>query len=78
MLMIQGVNGDADAFGAVADHLATHHTVVTYDQRGFPSRLDGPQDIDRRLETDADDARRLIGLLRDEPATVFGAVTSAT
>ncbi|WP_051814948.1 alpha/beta fold hydrolase [Streptomyces iakyrus] len=73
MLMIPGANGDADAFGAVADHLAAHHTVVTYDRRGFSrSRLDGPQDYDRRLETDADDARRLIEHLSDDPATVFG------
>lgn len=73
MLMIPGAGGDADAFGAVAEHLATHYTVVTYDRRGFSrSRLDGPQDYDQRLETDADDAWRLIGHLSDEPATVFG------
>lgn len=36
------------------------------------SRLDGPQDYDRRLDTDADDARSLIEHLSDEPATIFG------
>jgi pimeloyl-ACP methyl ester carboxylesterase len=36
------------------------------------SHLDGPQDYDHRLETDADDVRRLIEHLSDEPATVFG------
>ena len=35
MLMIPGANGDADAFGMVADRLAARHTVVTYDRRGF-------------------------------------------
>lgn len=75
MPMIPGASGDAEAFGAVAAHLATHYTVVTYDRRGFSrSRLDGPQDYDRRLETDADadDARRLVEHLSDEAATVFG------
>ncbi|WP_328747253.1 alpha/beta hydrolase [Streptomyces sp. NBC_00285] len=34
MLMIPGANGDADAFGMVAEHLAAHYTVVVYDRRG--------------------------------------------
>jgi pimeloyl-ACP methyl ester carboxylesterase len=62
----------------VTEHLAAHYTVVTYDRRGFPrSHLNGPQDYDHRLETDADDARRLIEQLGDEPATVFGASSGA-
>src|SRR5260370_25203653 len=49
------------------------HTVVTYDRRGFPrSKLDGPRDYEHRLDTDADDVRRLIEYVSDEPATVFG------
>jgi pimeloyl-ACP methyl ester carboxylesterase len=35
LLMIPGANGSADAFNAVADCLARHLTVVTYDRRGF-------------------------------------------
>lgn len=78
MLMIPGANGDADAFAAVAEHLATHYTVVTYDRRGFSrSRLEGSQDYDRRLETDADDAHRLIRHVSDEPATIFGSSSGA-
>jgi acetyltransferase/esterase len=74
MVMVPGANGTADSFKGVRDHLAAHYTVVTYDRRGFSrSRLDGPQDYDRRLETDADDVRRLIEHVSDEPATVFGA-----
>ncbi|MGH3803284.1 MAG: alpha/beta fold hydrolase [Pseudonocardiaceae bacterium] len=47
--------------------------VVTYDRRGFSrSQLDGPRDYDHRLEIDADDIRRLIEHLSDEPATIFG------
>jgi pimeloyl-ACP methyl ester carboxylesterase len=46
---------------------------VTYDRRGFSrSMLDGPQDYDHRLATDADDVLRLIEHLTDQPANVFG------
>jgi len=73
MLMVPGATGSAYSFQRVTEHLAAHYTVVTYDRRGFSrSPLDGPQDYDRRLETDADDVRRLIEHLSDEPATVFG------
>ncbi len=73
MLMVPGANGEADIFTMVTEHLAAHYTVVTYDRRGFSrSQLDGPQDYDHRLETDANDVRRLIEHLSDEPATVFG------
>lgn len=73
LLMVPGANGDADGFKAVAEHLAAHCTVVTYDRRGFSrSQLDGPQDDDHRLETDADDVRRLIEHVSDAPATLYG------
>lgn len=74
LVMIPGAGGAADVFRMVTEHLAPHYTVVIYDRRGFSrSRLDGPQDYDRRLETDADDVRRLVEHLGDGPATVFGA-----
>lgn len=41
------------------------------------SQLDGPQDYDRRLESDADDVRRLIEHVGDRPAIVFGASSRA-
>lgn len=73
MIMIPGASGVADSFRMVTEHLAAHYTVALHDRRGFSrSQLDGPQDYDRRLETDADDVRRLIEHLSDEPATVFG------
>lgn len=73
MLMVPGSNGAADVFRRVSEHLSAHYTVVLYDRRGFSrSQLDGVQDYDRRLETDADDVRRLIEHVSDEPATVFG------
>src|SRR5919198_5346140 len=71
MVMVPGATGTADSFNRVKDHLAAHYTVVTYDRRGFSrSQLDRPQDYDRRLESDADDVRRLIEHVSDEPATV--------
>jgi acetyltransferase/esterase len=74
MVMVPGANGVADSFRMVTEYLAAHYTVVIYDRRGFSrSQLDGPQDYDRRLETDADDVRRLVEHVRGEPATVFGA-----
>ena len=73
MVMVPGATGTADSFKGVRDHLAAHYTVVTYDRRGFSrSRLYEPQDYEHRLETDADDVRRLIEHVSDEPATVFG------
>jgi len=78
MLMVAGASGTGNSFASVAGHLAAHYTVVTYDRRGFSrSQLDGPQDYGRRLETEADDVRRLIEHLRDEPALVYGSSSGA-
>jgi acetyltransferase/esterase len=52
LLMVPGANGVADGFRMITEHLAERFTVVLYDRRGFSrSRLDGPQDYSRRLET---------------------------
>lgn len=73
LLLIPGANGDANVFPPLADRLAADFTVVTYDRRGYTrSVLSGAQDYVHRLETDADDARRLIEHLSGEPAAVFG------
>ncbi len=78
MVMVPGATGAADAFRTVTEHLVAHYTVVIYDRRGFSrSQLDGPQDYDRRLETDTDDVRRLIEHVSDEPAIVFGGSSGA-
>jgi pimeloyl-ACP methyl ester carboxylesterase len=78
LVMIPGAGGAADVFRMVTEHLAAHHTVVIYDRRGFSrSRLDGPQDYDHRLETDADDVHRLVEHLGGDPAIVFGASSGA-
>jgi pimeloyl-ACP methyl ester carboxylesterase len=78
MVMIPGASGVADSFRMVAEHLTAHYTVAIYDRRGFSrSELAGPQDYDRRLETDADDVRRLIEHLGGQPAAIFGASSGA-
>jgi acetyltransferase/esterase len=78
MLMVPGAAGSADSFRMVTEYLAANYTVVIYDRRGFSrSQLRGPQDYEHRLETEADDARRMIEHLSDEPATVFGNSTGA-
>lgn len=73
LLMVPGGNGTADAFRPFTEQLASDFTVLIYDRRGFSrSLLDGPQDLDHRLETDADDVDRLLKHLTDEPAILFG------
>src|SRR4051794_12580464 len=78
LLLIPGAFGSGAVFSTLIDHLAPHYTVVTYDRRGFArSQLAGPQDEAHRLETDADDARRLLAHLSKEPAIVFGTSSGA-
>src|SRR5712691_7434311 len=78
LILIPGAAGVGEVFRQVVDELAARYQVVTYDRRGFSrSSLDGPQDYDHRLSTDADDVRRLIEHLTDKPATVFGSSSGA-
>lgn len=77
LIMIPGATGDARTFTAIGEYLAEHYTVLTYDRRGFSrSPLDGPQDYDQRLVTDADDVARLIEH-HGGSATVFGTSSGA-
>jgi acetyltransferase/esterase len=77
LLLIAGGNGDAVPFQRAADALAGRYTIVAYDRRGFSrSRLDGPVP-ERRIETDSDDAHRLLNHLSAEPSYVFGSSSGA-
>src|SRR5258708_31599431 len=72
LILIPGASGTGESFRPLARHLISQYQVVTYDRRGFSrSSLDGPQDYDHRLATDADDGRRLIEHLTDQQAIVF-------
>ncbi len=78
LLMIPGGNGTAHIFQPIAQLLAERFTVITYDRRGFArSQLDGAQNYERRLETDASDALELIEQVGREPAVVFGPSSGA-
>ena len=73
LILIPGAAGVGEVFRQIAHELIARYQVVTYDRRGFSqSSLDGPQDYDHRLETDANDVRSLIEHLTDQPAIVFG------
>src|SRR5260370_15904811 len=78
LILIPGAAGVGEVFRPLAHLLSAQYQVVTYDRRGFShSSLDGPQDYDHRLATDADDVRRLIKHLTDQPTTVFGSSSGA-
>src|SRR5262245_24804066 len=70
LMMIPGAAGTGEVFRPLTGPLAERYQVVTYDRRGFSrSELDGPQDYDHRLDTDADDVARLIVQLTDKRST---------
>lgn len=78
LILIPGASGTGESFRPLEHQLISHYQVVTYDRRGFSrSTLDGPQDDIHRLTTDADDVRRLIEHVTDQPAIVFGSSSGA-
>ncbi|KAH7380430.1 Alpha/Beta hydrolase protein [Phaeosphaeria sp. MPI-PUGE-AT-0046c] len=78
-VFIPGAQGTGKIFHASAQILSAHFTVLCWDRRGYSqSQLVGPQDFKHRLQTDADDAQRLIqSLSPDVSATVFGTSSGA-
>ena len=78
LVLIPGASGTGESFRPLIPHLIAHYRVVIYDRRGFSkSVLDAPQDYAHRLATDADDVRRLIEKLSNQPARVFGSSSGA-
>lgn len=78
LVLVPGGNGTADIFVGIAQRLAELYRVIAYDRRGFGrSGLDGDQDYEHRLETDADDVRRVIEQVAGAPAAVFGPSSGA-
>ncbi|KAF5971919.1 alpha/beta hydrolase fold protein [Fusarium bulbicola] len=79
LLFIPGADGRGSVFHSVAKFLAAHFTVVCWDRRGYSeSFLVGQQDFRHRLQTDADNAQRLIvHLSRSKTAIIFGTSSGA-
>src|ERR1700737_3297570 len=79
LLMMPGGPADAGAFRKIAEYLASHYTVVTYDPRGLShSPLEGALRDDRIVEIFADDAPRLLSATAKGPAFVFASSGGAT
>src|SRR2546430_15472338 len=72
LLRMPGGPADAGAFRNIAEPLAAHYTVVTYDPRGLShSTLEGPLQDERIVKIFADDVHRLLSATAKEPAQVF-------
>lgn len=73
LVLLHGNGGDGDVFQFIAEPLAQHYTVITYDARGnsrstLTTDDPGPQSVRER----ADDALAIIDALTDEPPFVLG------
>src|SRR5205807_2924285 len=72
LVMMPGGPADAASFRAIANELASHFTVVTYDPRGLShSKLEGQLDGSRIVEIFADDVHRILSEVTAEKAFVF-------
>jgi pimeloyl-ACP methyl ester carboxylesterase len=72
LLLICGGVYDAAGYAGLAGQLADRYTVVTYDRRGNSrSPLNGPP-LEQRIDVHSDDAHRLLDVVADGPAYVFG------
>ena len=78
LVVIPGAQGSLEVYQGLSGHLRSKYQVLSYDRRGFgQSRLEGEQDYDRRLDTDADDVAALIAHVGGAPAIVFGSSSGA-
>ncbi|GAA1269124.1 putative hydrolase YraK [Planotetraspora silvatica] len=72
LLISQSGEGDAGRSRDLVDHLVAGYTVVTYDRRGLSrSTLDDPA-AGATVAEHADDVRRLLAEVTDEPAAMLG------
>ena len=78
MVIVPASSGALDSYRLLAEQFTADYTVARYDRRGFSrSYLVDPQDYERRIETDADDVRRLIEHLGGATAIVVGSSSGA-
>jgi pimeloyl-ACP methyl ester carboxylesterase len=77
LLLIGGGPSNADTLAALADHLASSRTVITYDRRGYSrSRLDDPTQP-ASIAVHAGDVRHVLDDLDAGPASVFATSVGA-
>ncbi|GHO48072.1 alpha/beta fold hydrolase [Ktedonospora formicarum] len=79
LFIIAGGSGDAESFQAAGSFLEPHFTILSYDRRGYArSPLGQPGEVPIvSIETQSDDAHRLLAALTTEPAYVFGSSLGA-
>lgn len=77
VLLIAGTPGDGGQFDALADILADHHLVITYDRIGTSRSATPPGWVATTPAAQADDAARLLRSVSTEPATVYGTSNGA-
>jgi pimeloyl-ACP methyl ester carboxylesterase len=72
LLLIPGGPADGSIFDGAAPLLAEHYSVITYDPRGLSASTVDDPGADITVQTQADDACRLLTAVSTEPAYVFG------
>jgi pimeloyl-ACP methyl ester carboxylesterase len=72
LLLLQGGDGDADGTDALADHLTSHYTVLSYDRRGLSRSPVSDPAAAVDVPAHSEDASRLLRAVTAEPALVFG------
>jgi pimeloyl-ACP methyl ester carboxylesterase len=77
LVLIGGGPSNAETLGALAGHLATGRTVITYDRRGYSrSRLDDPSQP-ASIPVHAGDVHHVLDDLNAGPATLFATSAGA-
>lgn len=77
IVFVAGGNGGSILFRPFRNLLVKHFTVILYDRRGyFRSKLTGPQDYTRRIDTDVDDLHNLMRSITKEKFIIFGISSS--
>jgi clorobiocin biosynthesis protein CloN7 len=72
VLMLIGHPMDSSGFAPLVPLLLEEYTVVTYDPRGFGRSTIADRDQDAEPDLLADDVRRVLEAVTDQPAHVFG------
>src|SRR5260370_37965128 len=72
LLLLQGGDGDADGTDALAGHLASDYTVLSYDRRGLSRSPASDPAAAIDMATHSEDASRLLAAVTSDPALVLG------